>query len=191
MEEWPSRNLICSRSPPDFLQSLAQVRRRSWAPNRSIPISFADCSDHGPNRPVAQALADLPDFGDRSQESALLYAGSGHPDIDSLLEPDRDRDRTNASSLPFEIGQHPAAFPQLDGLDFEGEADLIRLRTREGMKIARAKGKLRGKQPKLSEKQQKELTRMYTTGKYSISDLAELFSISRPTVYRTLLRNTG
>jgi hypothetical protein len=30
----------------------------------------------------------------------------------------------------------------------EFEADLIRLRTREGMKIARAKGKLRGKQPK-------------------------------------------
>lgn len=34
----------------------------------------------------------------------------------------------------------------------EFEADLIRMRTREGMAIARAKGKLRGKQPKLSEK---------------------------------------
>ncbi|WP_369523653.1 helix-turn-helix domain-containing protein, partial [Pseudomonas savastanoi] len=30
--------------------------------------------------------------------------------------------------------------------------------------------------------------RMYDTSKYSISDLAELFSISRPTVYRTLAR---
>ena len=70
----------------------------------------------------------------------------------------------------------------------EFEADLIRLRTREGMAIARAKGKLRGKQPKLSEKQQRELRRMHNTGKYSISDLAELFSISRPTVYRTLAR---
>lgn len=70
----------------------------------------------------------------------------------------------------------------------EFEADLIRMRTREGMAIARAKGKLRGKQPKLSEKQQKELTRMHATGEYSISDLAELFSVSRPTVYRTLNR---
>ena len=70
----------------------------------------------------------------------------------------------------------------------EFEADLIRLRTREGMAIARAKGKLRGKQPKLSERQQRELRRMHSTGKYSISDLAELFSISRPTVYRTLAR---
>ncbi|NYF79051.1 recombinase family protein [Granulicella arctica] len=71
----------------------------------------------------------------------------------------------------------------------EFESDLIRLRTREGMKIARAKGRLRGKQPKLSDKQQKELGRMHGTGQYTISDLAELFSISRPTVYRTLLRS--
>jgi len=70
----------------------------------------------------------------------------------------------------------------------EFEADLIRLRTREGMAIARAKGKLRGKQPKLSLKQQKELCRMHGDGTYSISDLAELFSVSRPTVYRTLAR---
>ncbi len=70
----------------------------------------------------------------------------------------------------------------------EFEADLIRLRTREGMAIARSRGKLRGKQPKLSEKQQKELRRMHDTANYSISDLAELFTVSRPTVYRTLKR---
>jgi hypothetical protein len=28
--EGPSRNLICSRSPPFFRHSLAQMRRRSW-----------------------------------------------------------------------------------------------------------------------------------------------------------------
>ena len=70
----------------------------------------------------------------------------------------------------------------------EFESDLIRMRTREGMAVARAKGKLKGKQPKLSEKQQKELRRMYDTGDYSISDLSELFKVSRPTVYRTLAR---
>ena len=70
----------------------------------------------------------------------------------------------------------------------EFEADLIRMRTREGMTIARAKGKLRGKQPKLSEKQQKELCRMHATGEYSVSDLADVFAVSRPTVYRTINR---
>ena len=68
---------------------------------------------------------------------------------------------------------------------FEGSG----VKPREGMAIAKAKGKLRGKQPKLSEKQQKELCRMRETGQYSISDLAELFSVSRPTVYRTLSRH--
>ena len=73
----------------------------------------------------------------------------------------------------------------------EFEADLIRLRTREGMAIARARGKLRGKRPKLSDKQQKELRRMHNSGDYAISDLAELFSVSRPTVYRTLRRQVA
>ena len=70
----------------------------------------------------------------------------------------------------------------------EFEADLIRMRTREGMAIARAQGKLRGKQPKLSDRQQRELYRMHATGEYAISDLAELCFVSRPTVYRTLNR---
>jgi DNA invertase Pin-like site-specific DNA recombinase len=68
----------------------------------------------------------------------------------------------------------------------ELEADLIRMRTREGMAIAGAKGKFRGKQPKLSDRQSRELRRMYDTGDYSVSDLAEVFSVSRPTIYRTL-----
>ena len=57
----------------------------------------------------------------------------------------------------------------------EFESDLIRMRTREGMAIARAKGKLRGKRPKLSDRQARELRRMHDTGDYSVSDLAELF----------------
>jgi hypothetical protein len=35
---------------------------------------------------------------------------------------------------------------------------------------------------------EKELRRMRDTGEYSIGDLAELFSISCPTVYCTLIR---
>lgn len=68
----------------------------------------------------------------------------------------------------------------------EFEVDLLRLRTREGMAVARAKGRLRGQRPKLSPKQQAKLRRMHTSGDYSITDLAELFCVSRPTVYRTL-----
>nr|WP_243971661.1 recombinase family protein [Methylobacterium sp. J-072] len=73
----------------------------------------------------------------------------------------------------------------------EFESDLIRLRTREGMAIARSRGKLRGKQPKLSAKQQREVRRMHDAGEHSIGDLAELFTVSRPTIYRTLSRSVG
>jgi DNA invertase Pin-like site-specific DNA recombinase len=70
----------------------------------------------------------------------------------------------------------------------EFEADLIRMRTKDGMAAARAKGKLKGKKPKLSDRRQTELRRMYDTEEYSISDLAEVFDVSRPTVYRVLAR---
>jgi DNA invertase Pin-like site-specific DNA recombinase len=73
----------------------------------------------------------------------------------------------------------------------EFEVDLVRMRTREGMAVARAQGKLKGRQPKLSDKQQHELKRKHDTGEYTISDLGELFSVSRPTVYRTINRATA
>ena len=47
---------------------------------------------------------------------------------------------------------------------------------------------LRMRQPKLSARQQRELARMAATGDYTIADLAELFTVSRATVYRTLQR---
>jgi DNA invertase Pin-like site-specific DNA recombinase len=56
------------------------------------------------------------------------------------------------------------------------------------MAVARSKGKLKGKKPKLSDRRQTELRRMYDTEEYSISDLAEVFDVSRPTVYRVLAR---
>ncbi|WP_404867914.1 recombinase family protein [Kitasatospora griseola] len=70
----------------------------------------------------------------------------------------------------------------------EFEVDLLRMRTREGMAVARAKGKLKGKQPKLSSRQQAHLVQLHQAGEHTIADLAELFSVSRPTVYRVLER---
>ncbi len=73
----------------------------------------------------------------------------------------------------------------------EFEADLLRLRTREGMAIARAKGKLKGKPPKLTARQQARLVALHDAGEDTIADLAEVFSVSRATVYRTLQRTGG
>ena len=46
----------------------------------------------------------------------------------------------------------------------EFESDLIRLRTREGMKVAKAKGRLRGKQPKLNRRQEAYLVNLFNGG---------------------------
>jgi DNA invertase Pin-like site-specific DNA recombinase len=73
----------------------------------------------------------------------------------------------------------------------EFEVDLLRMRTREGMAIARARGRLRGKQPKLSARQQRHLRDLHERGEHTVSELAELFSISRASVYRSLARGAN
>jgi hypothetical protein len=44
------------------------------------------------------------------------------------------------------------------------EADLIRLRTNEGMRVAKAEGRLRGKQPNLNPRQEAHLVALLKSG---------------------------
>lgn len=71
----------------------------------------------------------------------------------------------------------------------EFESDLIRLRTREGMKVAKAKGRLRGKQPKLNPRQEAHLVALFESGEHSTAELADLFGVGRSTVYRAEQRH--
>ncbi|MFJ7193933.1 MULTISPECIES: recombinase family protein [unclassified Streptomyces] len=71
----------------------------------------------------------------------------------------------------------------------EFEVGLLRVRTREGMAVAKAKGKLRGKQPELAPRRRARLVKERRGGEHTIADLAELFSVSRATVYRVLERH--
>ena len=72
-------------------------------------------------------------------------------------------------------GGYPLMVPKLD-------------RLARAVPDARAKGKLRGKQPRLSARQQREPVRMAGTGEFTIADLAEVSTVSRATVNRTLQR---
>jgi DNA invertase Pin-like site-specific DNA recombinase len=58
----------------------------------------------------------------------------------------------------------------------------------EGMAVARAKGHLKGKQPKLSITRRKLLFDVQDRGEYAQTEIAELFNVSRATVYRELQR---
>lgn len=73
----------------------------------------------------------------------------------------------------------------------EFEADLARARTREGLAVAKAKGRLRGKPPKLKATQEAHLVKLWRGGEHSTLELAELFSVSRATVYRAIRRGEG
>jgi len=71
----------------------------------------------------------------------------------------------------------------------EFEADLIRARTREGMKVAKAKGRLRDRQPKLTPRHEAHLVRLHMAGEHTTGELAELFGVARSTVYRAIGRS--
>ena len=70
----------------------------------------------------------------------------------------------------------------------EFESDLVKMRTREGLAVARAAGKLRGRQPKLSRRQEAHLVELHRSGDQNPAELAELFGVGRSTVYRALER---
>ncbi|WP_253257580.1 recombinase family protein, partial [Arthrobacter sp. Hiyo1] len=76
------------------------------------------------------------------------------------------------------------------GMVAEFEADLIRARTREGMAVAKAKGKLRGKKPKLSKSQEAHLVALHRAGEHTTTEIAEIFKVARSTVYRAIQRAT-
>ena len=54
------------------------------------------------------------------------------------------------------------------------------------MKVAKTKGRLRGKQPKLKPAQEAQLVELWRAGKHTSAELAELFSVARSTVCRAV-----
>lgn len=70
----------------------------------------------------------------------------------------------------------------------EFESDLIRMRTREGLEVAREAGRLRGRKPKLTPNQERHLVELHHTRDTSVAELAELFNVGRSTVYRAIER---
>ncbi len=57
------------------------------------------------------------------------------------------------------------------------------------MKVAKAKGRLRGKQPKLNVRQEAHLVALFDAGEHSTAELADLFGVGRSTVYRAHARS--
>ena len=74
---------------------------------------------------------------------------------------------------------------QIIGAVAEFERAFIRERQREGIAIAKAKGKYKGRKASLSDKQLKEIVQRLTH-KERVTHLAHEYGISRQTIYRNL-----
>lgn len=74
------------------------------------------------------------------------------------------------------------------GLVADFETALNRGRTIEGMKLARVKGRLKGKPPKLRPRQEAHLVQLFEAGEHTTTEIAELMGVSRSTVYRAVKR---
>jgi len=73
----------------------------------------------------------------------------------------------------------------------EFESDLIKMRTREGLAVARATGKLRGRKPKLTPSQEAHSVDLQHAGEKSPAELAEHLGVVLSTVYRAIERAGG
>ena len=58
----------------------------------------------------------------------------------------------------------------------------------DGLAAARARGRKGGRRAKLSARADREIRGRYNQGELTVSEIAELFGVSRPTVYRSLER---
>lgn len=54
--------------------------------------------------------------------------------------------------------------------------------------MAKAKGRLRGEQPKLKPGQEKHLVQLWNDGTHTTAELADLFNVGRSMVYRAIQR---
>ena len=68
----------------------------------------------------------------------------------------------------------------------EMERGLMAARTRDGIAAARARGRFGGRPPKLTEAQRKQVRTLYEARELTVREIAELFRISPPSVYRAL-----
>ncbi len=67
----------------------------------------------------------------------------------------------------------------------EFEREIMRARTIDGLKAARARGKVGGRKSVMTNAKISTAKQMYSDGKY-VKEIAEVLGVSRPTIYRAI-----
>lgn len=68
----------------------------------------------------------------------------------------------------------------------EFEHGILVARTLDGLAAARSRGRVGGRKPKMTTNRAAEAKRLYDAGDKTVKEIADLFGVSRPTVYRAL-----
>lgn len=75
------------------------------------------------------------------------------------------------------------------GVMAQFQRELIHANTMDGLAAARARGRVGGRKPKLSEQQAKLAQELYDKREKTVQEIADLFSVPRTTVYGHLNRS--
>ena len=78
---------------------------------------------------------------------------------------------------------------QIVGSFAEFERAMLRERTRSGLLAARKEGRVGGRRPKLTPRQQQEIVQLVASGQKIAADAARLFNVHPSTVARLLAKN--
>jgi DNA invertase Pin-like site-specific DNA recombinase len=78
---------------------------------------------------------------------------------------------------------------QIVGSFAEFERAMLRERTRNGLLAARKEGRVGGRRPKLSTRQQQEVVQLVNSGQRTAADVARLFNVHPSTVARLLAKS--
>jgi DNA invertase Pin-like site-specific DNA recombinase len=73
----------------------------------------------------------------------------------------------------------------------EFERELIRERTMAGLASARARGRVGGRKPKLTDDQVKLARQLYDARDHTVDQIAAMFGVTKPTIYRHLDRTAA
>lgn len=148
------------------------------------------CSGKDKNRPALQALLKHARKGDAIYVHEMSRLARNLTDLLGLVRDLNERGitiRFEKENLVFDgrSDKYGTLMLQIMGAVSEFERAMILERQREGIRIAQAKGKYRGRKAKLSEARAAELRNRITNGEPK-AKLAREFGITRQTLYAYL-----
>ena len=145
------------------------------------------------NRPQLQAMLDNLRSGDIINVHSMDRLARNVQDLLKLIDIIINKGaviKFHKENLTFEANKKTDAFQKLMltllGAVSEFEREIILERQREGIAIAKSKGKYKGGQKKLSEEQIKEIKALVKEKRLPVTEIARQYKITRQTVYNLI-----